>query len=47
MKDLVADVLPPPLYVIEAYLEANLASNGSKPLPEVRSRMAELRKQYD
>jgi len=47
VKDLVADILPPPLYIIEAYLEAGLALNHSKPVPEVQSRIAELRKQYD
>jgi methyl-accepting chemotaxis protein len=47
VKDLVADILPPPLYIIEAYLEAGLAHNHSKPVPEAQSRIAELRKQYD
>ena len=47
VKDLVADILPPPLYIIEAYLEAGLALNHSKPVPEAQSRIAELRKQYD
>ena len=47
VKDLVADILPPPLYIIEAYLEAGLALNHSKPVPDVKSRIAELRKQYD
>jgi methyl-accepting chemotaxis protein len=47
VKDLVADILPPPLYIIEAYLEAGLALNQSKPVPEAQSRIAELRKQYD
>jgi methyl-accepting chemotaxis protein len=47
VKDLVADILPPPLYIIEAYLEAGLAHNYSKPVTEAQSRTAELRKQYD
>jgi methyl-accepting chemotaxis protein len=47
VKDLVADILPPPLYIIEAYLEAGLAHNHSKPVTEAQSRIAELRKQYD
>ena len=47
VKDLVADILPPPLYIIEAYLEAGLAHNHSKPVSEAQSRIAELRKQYD
>jgi len=47
VKDLVADILPPPLYVIEGYLEASLAFNHVKPLAETRSRIDDLRKQYD
>jgi len=47
VKDLVADILPPPLYIIEAYLEAGLVLNNVKPLAEAQSRIAELRKQYD
>jgi methyl-accepting chemotaxis protein len=46
-KDLVADILPPPEYVLEAYLEATLAVHRAKPLAESRSRLTELRKQYD
>ena len=46
-KDLVADILPPPAYVIESYLEATLALNRSKPLPESRSRLKVLKDQYD
>ncbi|MBI1203742.1 MAG: HAMP domain-containing protein [Rhodopseudomonas sp.] len=46
-KDLVADILPPPLYVIEAYLEANLAFNQAKPLLESKARIIKLRKDYD
>ncbi|MPZ39062.1 MAG: hypothetical protein GEU95_13550 [Rhizobiales bacterium] len=33
-KDLVADILPPPAYIIESYLEATLALNGAKPIAE-------------
>lgn len=47
VKDLVADILPPPLYVIEAYLEASLALNHTKPVADTRSKMAQLRKDYD
>jgi methyl-accepting chemotaxis protein len=47
VKDLVADILPPPLYIIEAYLEAGLALNRIKPTSEAQTRIAELRKQYD
>ena len=44
-KDLVADILPPPLYIIEAYLEANLAFTQIRPTNESKSRLAGLRKQ--
>jgi methyl-accepting chemotaxis protein len=46
-NDLVADVLPPPAYVIEAFLEATLAMVDVKTLGERRSRIEELRKSYD
>ncbi len=46
-KDLVADILPPPLYVVESYLEATLAANRTKPLDESVARLKELRDQFD
>ena len=46
-NDLIADVLPPPAYVIESFLEATLAMVDVKTLAERRSRIAELRKEYD
>jgi methyl-accepting chemotaxis protein len=46
-KDLVADILPPPLYVVESYLEATLAANRSKPLAESAARLKELHAQFD
>lgn len=46
-NDLVADVLPPPAYVIEAFLEATLAMIDVKSLADRRSRIEELRKSYD
>jgi methyl-accepting chemotaxis protein len=46
-KELVADILPPPQYVIEAYLEATLALNRAKPVAESRNRLKQLRDQYD
>lgn len=46
-KDLIADVLPPPAYVIEAYLEVNLAKNAVVALSETRRKLAALRKDYD
>jgi len=46
-KDLVADILPPPLYIIEAYLEATRAAHFETSVEDVKKRMAELRKDYD
>jgi methyl-accepting chemotaxis protein len=46
-KDLVADILPPPEYLIEAYLEANLALQDGSAVPAHRERMVQLRKDYD
>ena len=46
-KDLVADILPPPLYVIEAYLEAKLAVEEPGQVAEHKSRIAELKKDFD
>lgn len=47
-KDLVADILPPPEYVIEAYLEATLALHGpSAEVPARAKRLKALRAEYD
>ncbi|MCW2247647.1 methyl-accepting chemotaxis protein [Azospirillum fermentarium] len=46
-KDLVADILPPPEYIIESYLEATLALNDPASVTARRSRLAQLRKEYD
>jgi methyl-accepting chemotaxis protein len=46
-KDLIADILPPPEYVIEAYLEATLAVKNPGELAQHRERLAQLRKDYD
>ena len=46
-NDLVADILPPPAYVIEAYLEANLALSDSSTVAQRRERLAKLHKDYD
>ena len=46
-NDLVADILPPPEYVIEAYLEATLALNNPAGLEAHRARLAQLKKEYD
>jgi methyl-accepting chemotaxis protein len=46
-NDLVADILPPPEYVIESYLEATLALNNPSELDARRSRLTQLKKEYD
>jgi methyl-accepting chemotaxis protein len=46
-KDLVADILPPPEYILEAYLEATLALNDRAALAEHKARLTQLRKEYD
>jgi methyl-accepting chemotaxis protein len=46
-NDLIADILPPPEYVIEAYLEATLALNDPAALAVHRDRLAQLKKEYD
>jgi methyl-accepting chemotaxis protein len=45
-KDLVADILPPPEYVIEAYLEDTLALNDPSSLDAHRKRLEQLHKDY-
>jgi methyl-accepting chemotaxis protein len=46
-NDLIADILPPPEYIVEAYLEATLALRApSKALPH-KERLAQLHKEYD
>ena len=46
-KDLVADVLPPPAYLIESYLEAMLAVDEPARLEAHAARLADLKKQYE
>lgn len=46
-NDLVADILPPPAYVIEAYLESTLAMRDPSSLAARRARLADLHKEYD
>ena len=46
-NDLVADILPPPEYVIESYLEATLALNNPASLAARRDRLVQLKKEYD
>ncbi|MDH2400477.1 methyl-accepting chemotaxis protein [Bradyrhizobium sp. SSUT18] len=46
-NDLIADILPPPEYVIEAYLEATLAMREPDQLAAHGERLIQLRKDYD
>ncbi len=46
-KDLIADILPPPEYIIEPYLEVTLALNDPTSLAARKERLAQLRKDYD
>ncbi|MDO9563923.1 MAG: HAMP domain-containing protein, partial [Bradyrhizobium sp.] len=46
-NDLIADILPPPEYIIEAYLEATLARQDPSTVAARRDRLAQLRKDYD
>jgi methyl-accepting chemotaxis protein len=46
-NDLIADILPPPEYVIESYLEATLVLHNPAQLPAHRDRLAQLKKEYD
>lgn len=46
-KDLVADILPPPLYLVEAYGMANEATIHEELIPQNLKMIRELRKSYD
>ena len=46
-NDLIADILPPPEYVLEAYLEATLALREPETVAARTERLAQLRKDYD
>ncbi len=46
-KDLVADILPPPEYILESYLEVTLALADPKSVDARRERLKVLRKDYD
>src|SRR3954467_9713146 len=46
-NDLIADILPPPEYVIEAYLEATLVLHDPAQLAARTERLAQLKKEYD
>lgn len=45
-SDLVADILPPPAYLIESFLEVSLLRQESARLVNARSRLAQLRADY-
>jgi methyl-accepting chemotaxis protein len=46
-NDLIADILPPPEYIIEAYLEATLARQDPSTVAARRDRLLQLKKEYD
>jgi methyl-accepting chemotaxis protein len=46
-NELVADILPPPAYIIESYLVATLALNDPKAVAQHKARIAQLRKDYE
>jgi methyl-accepting chemotaxis protein len=46
-NDLIADILPPPEYVLEAYLEATLALREPDTVAARKERLVQLRKDYD
>lgn len=45
-KDVVADTLPPPLYVVEAFFEVARLTRDVSRLPATRKRIGELKKEY-
>jgi len=45
--DLIADILPPPEYVIESYLEATLLLQQPQRLDQARQRLQKLHEEYD
>ncbi|WP_066478646.1 MULTISPECIES: methyl-accepting chemotaxis protein [unclassified Sphingomonas] len=47
VSDLTADILPPPEYVIEPYLEATLLVANPSTLPDRQKRLAELEQQFN
>ena len=46
-KDIIADILPPPEYVIEPYLEATLALNDPSSVADRRARLRRLHDDYN
>ncbi len=45
-KDLIADILPPPVYIIEAYLEARLAADQPERVADHKQRLLDLQRDY-
>ena len=45
--DLLADILPPPMYIIEAYLESSMAMQEPAKLAAHKKRLGELRKDFE
>jgi methyl-accepting chemotaxis protein len=46
-KDLVSDILPPPQYIVEPYLETALLAKDPQSLSEHRTRLNKLKRDYD
>ena len=46
MSDLVADILPPPAYVLEPYLEATLLLQHPEQVQTRKTRLADLEREY-
>jgi methyl-accepting chemotaxis protein len=46
-KDLVADILPPPEYILESYLETTLALDDRAGFAQHKARLAQLHKDYE
>src|SRR5215213_3251709 len=46
-NDLIADILPPPEYIVEAYLEATLALRDPPKVLAHKERLGQLHKEYD
>jgi len=46
-KDLIADILPPPEYILESYLETTLALQDRAGLAEHKARLVQLHKDYN
>ncbi|GGE19442.1 methyl-accepting chemotaxis protein [Aureimonas endophytica] len=46
-KDIVADVLPPPLYLVESYLTVALAATEEMPAAAAKARLARLHREFN